>query len=126
MERNTQFKIEGGWTIDIFFCDHKELTLYVILILFLSISILSQYCSIINCDITFKLTFFPHNCYSIQGVDLIGQKQRQLDAGMLSIQQVDSISGSGRGVGGIGGQMRGGAAGDVGLPRVAEREGERR
>lgn len=54
--------------------------------------------------------------YSVQAVDLIWQEQRQLDASVLGVQQVDGISGGGRGVGGVRGQGRGGAAGEVRLP----------
>lgn len=52
---------------------------------------------------------------SIQRVRLIGQKQRQLNAGVLSIQQVDRIGGGGRGVRGVRGQGGRGATGKVRL-----------
>lgn len=55
--------------------------------------------------------------YSIQGVDLIGQKQR-----LLGIQQVDRVRGGGWGVCRVGGQRGGGAAGGFQLPGVAEGE----
>lgn len=66
------------------------------------------------------------NFISIQGVHLIGQQQRQLDACVSSIQQVHRVSGSRRLMRGVGGRGRRGAAGQVWLPGVAEREGERR
>lgn len=56
---------------------------------------------------------------------MIGQEQRQLDASVSGVQQVDRIGGSRGLMRGVGGQARRGAAGQVGLPGVAEREGER-
>lgn len=63
---------------------------------------------------------------SIQGVHLIGQEQRQLNACVFGIQQVHCISGGGRLMRQVGGQGRRGATGQVRIPRVAERERERR
>lgn len=62
---------------------------------------------------------------SIQGVHLIWQEQRQLDSRVSGIQQVHRISGSRGLMRGVRGQGRRGAAGQVRLPGVAEREGKR-
>lgn len=62
---------------------------------------------------------------SIQGVRLIGKEQRQIDARVSGVQQVHHICGSRRLTRGVGGQWGRGAAGQVWLPGVAEREGER-
>lgn len=63
---------------------------------------------------------------SIQGVHLIGQEQRQLNACVFGIQQVHCISGSGRLMRQVRGQGRWGAAPQLWGSRVAERERERR
>lgn len=62
---------------------------------------------------------------SVQVVHLVGQQQGQLNAGLLGLEQVDGVCGGGRLVGGVRGQRRWGAAGQVGLPRVAERQRKR-
>lgn len=59
-------------------------------------------------------------------IHLIGQQQGQLDASLLGVQQVDGVRGRGRRVGGIRGQRGRWAAGQVGLPRVAQGQRERR
>lgn len=61
---------------------------------------------------------------SIQGVHLIGKEQRQIDACVSGVQQVPHICG--RLMRGVGGQWGRGAAVQVWLSGVAEREGERR